>query len=83
MQTSPKKDLILVINNTLHNKEEQKQEILILVNAIINQNYMHHNDHQYKQDEGLAMGAPTSALPEIFIQYLEHNHIINILKSTT
>jgi hypothetical protein len=76
--------LIHVINNTLHNNntpEEQKQEILILVNAIINKNYMQHNDHQYKQDEGLAMGAPASALAEIFIQYLEHNHFINILKT--
>jgi hypothetical protein len=42
---------------------------------------MQHNNHQYKQDKGLAMRAPTSALlTEIFIQLLEHNHIINILK---
>jgi hypothetical protein len=42
---------------------------------------MHYIDHQYKQNEGLAMGVPTSAiLAEIFIQYIEHNHIINILQ---
>jgi hypothetical protein len=34
---------------------------------------MQHN-HQYKQAPNLAI------LAEIFIQYLEHNHIINILK---
>jgi hypothetical protein len=44
---------------------------------------MQHNDHQYKQNEGLAMGAPTSAiLAEMFIQHLEHKHI-NILQKAT
>jgi hypothetical protein len=80
----PQKDLIHIINSALQNNntpEDEKQEIIILVNAIINQNYTQHNNHQYKQEEGLAMRAPTSAiLAEIFIQYLEHNHIINILK---
>jgi hypothetical protein len=42
---------------------------------------MQHIDHQYKQNEGLAMGAPTSAiLVEILIQYIEHRNIINILQ---
>jgi hypothetical protein len=48
--------------------------------TILNQNYTQHIDHQYIQNARLAMGAPTSAiLAEIFMQYLEHNHIINIL----
>jgi hypothetical protein len=48
---------------------------------MLNQNYMQHLDHQYKQNDGLAMGASTSAiLAEIFMQYLEYNHIINILQ---
>jgi hypothetical protein len=42
---------------------------------------MQHNDYQYKQNEELAMGAATSAiLAEIFIQHLEHNYIVNILR---
>jgi hypothetical protein len=42
---------------------------------------MQHLDHQYKQNEGLAMGAPTSALlAEKFMQHDEHNYIINILQ---
>jgi hypothetical protein len=40
---------------------------------------MQHLDHQYKQNDGLAMGAPTSTiLVEISLQYFEHNHVINI-----
>jgi hypothetical protein len=42
---------------------------------------MQHLHHQYKQNDALAMGAPTSSiLAELFLQYLEHNHIINILQ---
>jgi hypothetical protein len=39
------------------------------------------NNQQYKQNDGLAMGAPTSAiLAEVFMQHYEHNYIINILQ---
>jgi hypothetical protein len=59
----------------------QREEIITLVKTILNQNYMQHLDHQYKQNDRLAMGAPTSAiLAEIFLQYFEHNRIINILQ---
>jgi phosphomannomutase len=40
-----------------------------------------YNGKWFKQNDGLAMGAPTSAiLAEVFIQYLEHTTIIDILK---
>jgi hypothetical protein len=43
-------------------------------------NYMQLNDQFYNKNEGLAMGALTSAiLAEAFIQHLEHNKIIKIL----
>jgi hypothetical protein len=46
----------------------------------MNQNYFHHNGEFYKQTQGLAMGAPTSPiLAEIYMQYLEHNDIYDIL----
>jgi hypothetical protein len=52
----------------------------VLVKTILNQNYFQHNQI-YTQNEGLAMGAPTSAIPaEIFIQHLEHNDILKILQ---
>jgi hypothetical protein len=65
---------ILEHNNTHKNKTD---EIIILVKTILNQNYMQHIDHQYKQNDELATSA---ALAEIFIQYIEHNRIINILQ---
>jgi hypothetical protein len=44
------------------------------------QNYFSHNDIFWQQKEGLAIGAPTSAiLSEIFLQYIEENYVINIL----
>jgi hypothetical protein len=48
----PQKEVINIINSILHNNstsDEQKQELLILVNTIINQNYLQHNNHQYEQ----------------------------------
>jgi hypothetical protein len=80
----PQNDVICIINNLLINNntpEDQKREIITLVQVILNQNYLKHNNYQYTQNEGLAMGAPTSAiLAETFIQYLEQNNIINILQ---
>jgi hypothetical protein len=55
------------------------QEITKLTNLILDPNYLKHNNQYYKQ-EGLAMGAPTKAiLSELYLQYLEHNEIYNIL----
>jgi hypothetical protein len=54
---------------------------MTLIHTITNQNYLQFNNQHYKQDDGLAMGALTSAiLAETFIQHLEHTKIINILK---
>jgi hypothetical protein len=76
--------LIDTINNVLTNNntpDDQKREIITLVKSIINQNYIQHDNQLFTQNEGLAMGAPTSAiLAEIFIQHLEHNDIIKILQ---
>jgi hypothetical protein len=79
----PQNELIQIIRNTLeHNTpESQKEELITLVKTILNQNYMQHMDQQYKQNERLAMGAPTSAiLAEIFMHHHEHNYIFNILQ---
>jgi hypothetical protein len=54
-------------------RNTKKHEVIILLNAILEQNYLQFSNHFYEQDEGLAMGAPTSAvLAETFILYLEH-----------
>jgi hypothetical protein len=71
------------INEVLHDNEPptvEKQELESLLNIIFEHNYMQFNDHFYKHDEGLAMGAPTSAiLAETFIEHLEHSKLIKIL----
>jgi hypothetical protein len=80
----PKKELMQIISKTLeynNTPNSRRKEIITLVKTILNQNCMQHLDHQYKQNDGLTMGAPTSAiLAEIFLQYFEHKHVINILK---
>jgi hypothetical protein len=81
----PTRELINIIKGILdrnnNTSDKQKQEIMTLAHTIIDQNYLQFNNQYYKQDNGLAMGAPTSAiLTEIFIQHLEHIKIINILK---
>jgi hypothetical protein len=48
---------------------------------MMEQNYFQFNEEYYKQTEGLAMGAPTSAiLAEVYIQYIEHKKRYPILK---
>jgi hypothetical protein len=45
------------------------------------QNYFQFDQKYCKQTEGLAMGAPTSALvAEIFIQHMDHKYLYPILK---
>jgi hypothetical protein len=51
--------------------DNHKNENVTLVKVILSQNYFHNNNELYTQNEGLAVGVPTSAiLAEIFIQYL-------------
>jgi hypothetical protein len=53
----------------------------ITVKSVKEQNYSQFNQQYYKQTEGLAMGAPTSAiLSEVYIQYMEHKKLYPILK---
>jgi hypothetical protein len=62
-------------------KEEKKKEILNILDIVLEQNYVRYNEQCYTQEEGLAKGAPTSAiLAEVFLQYLEHTQIADILK---
>jgi hypothetical protein len=60
--------------------QQIKREIKNLLNTILEHNYIEHNGKWYKQNDGLAMGAPTSAiLAEAFIQHLEYTRIVVIL----
>jgi hypothetical protein len=56
------------------------KEIMDILEIILEQNYFEFNKQFYKQTEGLAMGAPTSAiLAEIYIQYIEHKQLYPVL----
>jgi hypothetical protein len=48
-----------ILNNNNHTPENEKQELLTLLNTILEQNYLQFNDQLYKQNKGLAMEAPT------------------------
>jgi hypothetical protein len=64
-------------NNLVNIKEIQ--EILTWYDIITQQNYFSNNDI-YIHD-GLAMGAPSSALiSEIFLQYIEFNFLTPIIR---
>jgi hypothetical protein len=69
-----------ILNNDNYKREEKKTELLTLINTIHEQKYLQFNHQFFKQNEGLAMVAPMSAiLAETFIQYLEHTVISKIL----
>jgi hypothetical protein len=72
----PQDMVITIIKAIMHSKDIERKIInntISIIKVISEQNYFKHNDN-------LAMGAPTSIFSEIFLQYLEHNTIYNILK---
>jgi hypothetical protein len=74
------KKLIIDIAERNHLHTDVIQEIEQLTNLIIQQNYFEMDSKFYHQSEGLAMGAPSSALlAEIYLQFLEHNQILHLL----
>jgi hypothetical protein len=80
----PKKHIINIINNILENNTEIqskiRREIIYILKVIIEQNHFQFDQKYYKQTEGLAMGATTSAvLAETFIQHMEHEYLYPIL----
>ena len=80
----PTKDLINIINNLCknHNIEDTvTREIIFITNLIITQNHFSFQDKTYVQNNGLAVGAPTSSiLSKIYLQFLENTKIFDILK---
>jgi hypothetical protein len=69
----------IMINNLVDTKIIH--EILTWYNIITHQNYFSNNNDKYLQQNGLAMGAPSSAIiSEILLQYTEFNSLIPTIK---
>jgi hypothetical protein len=80
----PAVDTITIITNILEDNPRidvsKQKEIIHILKTVTEQNYFQFDQQYYKQTEGLAMGAPTSAiLAETYIQYMEHEQIYPIL----
>jgi hypothetical protein len=80
----PKLELFDIITNIMENDPKitktTQEEITNMLKSIMEQNYFQVNEHYYAQTEGLAMGAPTSAiLAEVYIQNMEHKQLYPIL----
>jgi hypothetical protein len=59
--------------------EELKNELMKSSQIIIKQNHFQFQNTLYIQEEGLAMGAPTSSVfPEIYLQHTENTIISDI-----
>jgi hypothetical protein len=55
------------------------QELMNWYDTITNQNYFTHNGSTMIQQDGLAMGAPSSGLiSELFLQHTEHLHLTHL-----
>jgi hypothetical protein len=81
---TPKLEIIDIINNIMENDPEitktTQEEIINILKSVMEQNYFQFNEQYYRQTEGLAVGATTSAiLAEVYIQYMEHKQLYPIL----
>jgi len=60
--------------------DKTMQDIVRITQTLIRQNYFCFRDTTYIQNEGLAMGAPTSSvLSEVYLQYMENTAIYELL----
>jgi len=60
--------------------ERTTQDIMRIAQTLEEQNYFRFRDIIYVQNEGLAMGAPTSSiLSEVYVQYVENTTIYELL----
>jgi hypothetical protein len=71
-----------ILSNTLKQNSldpHTQRELLSWYNTITKQNYFMNNGNILIQEDGLAMGAPSSGLiAEFFLQYIEHTHLTRL-----
>jgi hypothetical protein len=81
----PKVEVINIIKTITENNLNtlEQKELIDILRTILEQNNFKFSQQYYKQTEGLAMGAPTSAiLAETYIQHMEHKQLYKILLNT-
>jgi hypothetical protein len=67
------------LNNNSEVTDDIKNELIMLTNLVMNQNYFEFNTTCYKQIEGLGMGVSASALfAEMFLRWLERLSIVTV-----
>ena len=80
----PTGDLMAILNELCNANDvygKTSQEILRITHTLVSQNSFQFQDTIYIQNEGLAMGAPTSSiLSEVYLQYMENTTIYELLK---
>jgi hypothetical protein len=65
-----------------HNDTQTTNQIIMLLEHILNQNYFTFQGTIYQPDKGVAMGSPISGtMAEIFLQNLENTHIKHLIDS--
>jgi hypothetical protein len=72
--------IISLLCDQLHTTKKFKRELIKLVRIMIKQNYFQFQNQIFRQNKGLAMGAPSSSiLSEVYLQCVEYTVIYDIL----
>jgi len=81
----PTHELLSIIDTACDNnlvEERMKRDIINLSKTIIDQNYFQFEGLTYKQNDGLAMDAPTSSIfSEFYLQHQENSKIYDLLRN--
>jgi hypothetical protein len=79
----PINEIIIITRNLMTKNKIDNTRItqtLVLLDTILNQNYLKFDNKYYQPNKGVAMGSPISALvAEILLQHYEENLLKNIL----
>jgi hypothetical protein len=70
--------IIEILNNDNETPTTEKQELGTLLNTILEHNCMQFNDQFYNQNEGLGMGAPTSAIHMTTYPITQENKVLEL-----